>query len=112
MLKTFNYNMDAGAATTVGFRVNRTQFGDGYAQLSSYGINNKIQNWTGTKTGEFATVIAPIMSFIDEHQGTVPFTWTDPHGKTSAYTCAGYSAPQRRGNFWQISLEFEQFTSI
>ena len=108
-LQTFIWKMDMGAAADTQFAVTKIQFGDGYRQLSSSGINNKRKDWIGTKTGDFTTVIKPIMDFIDSHAGVTPFLWTDPHGQTKQYTCTGYSTPQRKGNFWQISLKFEQF---
>lgn len=112
MAKTFDYRFDMGATPNVDFRNTKTQFGDGYAQYYFAGINNKAKTWSGTKTGDLETVIKPIMAFLDEHAGVVPFIWTDPHGETLHYTCRGYSAPQRKGNYWQIALNFEQFTSV
>lgn len=111
-IKTFNWQMDMGATADKQYRVNKTQFGDGYAQLSSIGINNTTKNWSGTKTGPLDTIIKPIEAFIDEHAGVKPFLWTDPHGDTKQYTCAGVSIPQRKGDFWQITLNFEQFMSV
>lgn len=109
--KTFPWRMDMGATSSFRYRVNKTQFGGGYAQHSSTGINNKLKDWSGTKTGDLNTVITPIEAFLDEHAGVKPFLWTDPHGNTKQYTCAGASTPQRKGNFWQITLNFEQFMS-
>ena len=111
-IQTFNWQMDMGATLDTQYRVNRTQFGDGYAQLSSPGINNTTKNWSGTKTGQIDSVIKPIMDFIDEHAGVKPFLWTDPLGETKQYTCSGYSTPQRKGDHWQITLNFEQFMSV
>lgn len=111
-IQTFSWQMDMGATLDTQYRVTRTQFGDGYAQLSSTGINNKHRVWSGSKTGDWDTVIAPILDFLDAHAGVKPFLWTDPHGNTRQYTCAGASTPQRKGNFWQISLTFEQFMSV
>ena len=108
-MKTFTWDIDASSSETTAHSVNKVQFGDGYEQVSSFGINNKRKAWSGTKTGDLATVIQPIMDFIDAHQGALPFLWTDPHGQTKQYTCGGYSTPQRKGNFWQISLKFEPF---
>lgn len=112
MLRTFEYKMDMGAVAQTTFARNKVQFGDGYAQYYSTGLNNKRTDWSGTKTGNLETVIKPIMKFIDDHEGIRPFLWTDPHGKTNYYTCAGYSTPQRIGTSWQISLDFEQFISL
>ena len=111
-MKTFEWTMNMGASKDTQFRVNRTQFGDDYAQLSTIGINNKTEAWSGNKTGDYQTVIKPIEQFLDEHAGSKPFIWTDPNGHTKQYICAGYSSNQRKGNMWQISLKFEQFTSV
>lgn len=107
-LKTFTWAMNMGASATVRHNVTKTQFGDGYAQRVSHGINNKRTDWSGSKTGDFDTIIKPIQAFLDEHKGVMPFLWTDPHGNTNKYTCQDYEISQRKGNFWQISLKFEQ----
>lgn len=54
-------------------------------------------------------IIKPIMEFIDDHAGVKPFLWQDPWGDVKQYTCSGYSTPQRKGDHWQITLNFEQF---
>lgn len=108
MLKTFAFKVNMGASSDVRFSSAKVQFGDGYAQRVSRGINNKVADWSGQKTGDFDTVIKPIMDFLDEHKGVKPFFWTNPHGITAKYICAGYQVGQRKGNFWQISLKFEQ----
>ncbi|OOS03275.1 Phage-related protein [Moraxella cuniculi DSM 21768] len=107
-MKTFTWKLNAGASCEVVHQVTKTQFGDGYAQRTSFGINNKRTDWSGVKTGDFATVIAPIMAFVDEHKGITPFWWTNPHGKRCKYICTDYQVAQRKGNFWQIGLKFEQ----
>lgn len=111
-IRTFPWQMDMGATADSQYRVNKNQFGDGYEQRTSIGINNKTKHWSGTKTGPLDTVIRPIEAFLDDHASVKPFLWTDPHGNTKQYTCAGASTPQRQGNFWQITLNFEQFMSV
>lgn len=103
-MKTFTWRMNMGASADVAHHVTKTQFGE----RVSHGVNNKRKDWSGTKTGDFDTVIKPIMDFLDEHKGITPFLWTDPHGITAKYTCADHQVSQRKGNFWQISLKFEQ----
>ncbi len=107
-LKTLKLKLNMGASSDTKYAVNETQFGDGYAQRVSFGINNKRTYWSGTKTGDLDTVIKPIITFLDEHKGVVPFWWTDPLGETNKYVCAEYPISQRKGNFWQISLKFKQ----
>ncbi|WP_254596975.1 phage tail protein [Moraxella bovoculi] len=107
-METFAWKMNMGASASTHHAVSKTQFGDGYAQRVSFGINNKRTDWSGEKTGDYDTVIKPIADFLDEHKGVVPFLWTDPHGNTARYICQDYEVSQRKGNFWQISLQFEQ----
>ena len=107
-LKTFKWKMNMGASADTKHNVSKTQFGDGYTQRVSHGINNKTTDWSGQKTGDYETVIKPIMDFLDEHKGVMPFLWTNPHGITAKYICQDYNHSQRKGNFWQISLKFEQ----
>ena len=108
-LKTFTWKMNMGASASVKHSVTKAQFGDGYTQRVSHGINNKVKDWSGAKNGDLATEIKPIMDFLDEHKGIKPFLWTNPHGQTQKYTCQNYSVSQRKGNMWQITLEFEEY---
>lgn len=107
-LQTFAWTLNAGATSQIMHTVSKTQFGDGYAQRVSFGINNKRIDWTGAKSGDLDTVIKPIMAFLDAHKGVIPFLWTDPLGDTKKYVCDSYPIKQRVGNIWQIDLKFEQ----
>ncbi|WII95013.1 phage tail protein [Moraxella haemolytica] len=107
-MKTFTWKMNMGASASTRHAVSKTQFGDGYAQRVSFGINNKATDWTGTIRGDLATIIKPVMAFLDEHKGILPFLWANPHGETKKYICQDYDVKQRKGNFWEISLKFEQ----
>ena len=110
-MKTFTWKMNMGASASVHHAVSKTQFGDGYAQRVSLGINNQRTDWSGSKTGDWQTVILPIKTFLDEHKGVIPFLWTNPHGQTKKYVCENYEISQKKGNFWEISLKFEQSNS-
>lgn len=106
--KTFLWTMNMGASANTRHTVSNVQFGDGYAQRVSHGINNKRTDWRGTKTGDWQTVIKPIVAFLDEHKGVIPFVWTTPLGQVGRYVCGDYAVSQKKGNFWQISLTFEE----
>lgn len=106
--KTFTWQMNMGATADNKHNASVVRFGDGYAQRVAMGIHNKRCNWSGTKTGDLATTIRPIMDFLDEHKGVKAFLWTNPLGQTHRYICQDYNLSQRKGNFWQISLNFEQ----
>ena len=49
-MQTFRWKLDMGASGDTQFAVNKVQFGDGYTQYSTHGINNKRKAWSGTKT--------------------------------------------------------------
>ena len=48
-LKTFTWCVDAVATRTTALKTNTVQFGDGYEQVSSFGINNARETWQVTK---------------------------------------------------------------
>lgn len=107
-LRTLDIRLDAGASSETTHATKTIKFGDGYAQRVSHGINTKLTHWSGTKKGDLETMIKPIMAFLDEHAGLKPFLWFDPLGRTNKYVCPSYSVSQVKGNFWQITLKFEQ----
>ena len=110
--ETLNIKMDMGAKSNSEMAIKSIQFGDGYKQLYSFGINNKSQNWQGSKTGDYQNVIRPIEEFLELHKGVTPFYWINPTGKKNLYTCNTWGVSQNKGNIWNISLDFEQFLSV
>lgn len=109
--ETLDINLDMGIKSNSNMSTKSVRFGDGYKQLYSFGINNKSLNWSGSKTGDYLTIIKPIEDFLENHKGVIPFYWLDPTGKTKLYTCESWTASQNKGNIWNISLDFEQFLS-
>lgn len=109
--ETLTLTMDMGIKSSSEMSVNTVKFGDGYKQLYSFGINNKTLSWSGTKTGDYQTVIKPIEDFLENLKGVQPFYWLDPKGATKLYTCNKWNASQRKANLWVIDLEFEQYLS-
>ena len=110
--KTLNLTLDMGLKSSSEMSVKSVSFGDGYKQLYSFGINNKSLNWTGTKTGDYLTIIKPIEDFLENTKGVTPFFWVDPKGQKKLYTCNQWSINQNKGNLWQIALTLEQFISV
>ena len=70
--------------------------------------NAKLAFELNQRSSQINTVILPIKDFLDEHKGVKPFLWTNPHGQTKKYVCENYEISQKKGNFWQIVLKFEQ----
>ena len=109
--KTLTIKLDMGAKNNSNMSVKSIQFGDGYKQLYSFGINNKTMNWSGSKTGDYITIIKPIEDFLEDHKGVTPFYWLDPKQQTKLYTCNSWTTSQNKGNIWNITLDLEQFIS-
>ena len=106
-LKTFTWCVDAGATRTTALKTNTVQFGDGYDQVSSFGINNVRETWQVAKTAYKAEIDA-IYAFIVEHKGVTPFYVTIA-GDTKAYrTEGGISKNHLGANVWSISFNLKQ----
>ncbi|OLF40782.1 phage tail protein [Psychrobacter sp. Rd 27.2] len=106
-LRTFDWCVDAGATRTTALKTNTVQFGDGYDQVSSFGINNVRETWQVAKTAYKAEIDA-IYDFLIEHKGVTPFYVTIA-GDTKTYRTDGaISAPHQSGNVWQISFNLKQ----
>ena len=106
-LKTFTWCVDAGATRTTEPRTNTVQFGDGYDQVSSFGINNVRESWQVAKTGR-KTEIDAIHAFLVEHKNVTPFHATIA-GEVGAYRSTGSpSTTHLGGNVWSISFNLKQ----
>lgn len=61
------------------YRFNRVQFGGGYSQRSTDGLNTKSKNWNVVWEGITTTQANTLESFFDGLNGGVEaFLWTDP----------------------------------
>ncbi|KPE40985.1 phage tail protein [Pseudomonas aeruginosa] len=89
------------------FATRSAQFGDGYKQLVSEGLNSKSQSWPVSITGPAATIKAA-MDFLDRHAGARAFLWTPPLGGLGFYTCAGYRPVNLGGRVYRLTATFEQ----
>lgn len=106
-LKTFTWCVDAGATQDTELRTNVTQFGDGYEQVSSIGINNARASWQVAKTANLDEINA-IYQFLMDHKGVTPFIVT-MKGETKTYRTDGnINKTQVSGAIWQISFNLKQ----
>ena len=105
-IETFIWQSEKGEGE-IKQRVRTQQFGDGYAQSVSDGINNKSQTWPFLHTGPKDKIKA-IMAFLDRHQGAKAFLWTPPLGELGLYKCNGYKPSPRGGQVYSLSATFEQ----
>ena len=71
-MKTFTWDIDASSSETVTHSVNKVRFGDGYEQVSSFGINNKRKSWQCSRQ-DYKTIIDDIYNFLGSTQSVEPF---------------------------------------
>ena len=106
-LKTFTWCVNAGATKDTQLVTNTVQFGDGYEQVSSQGINNTRTAWQVAKTAYKAEIDA-IYDFLIEHKGVTPFYLTIA-GDTKTYrTEGGISKNHLGADVWQLSFNLKQ----
>ena len=106
-LKTFTWDVNAGATQDTELTTTVTQFGDGYEQVSSFGINNTRTAWQVAKTAKLAEIEA-IYQFLLEHKGLTPFLLTI-NSKTNTYRTEGAINKAHIGaEVWQISFNLKQ----
>lgn len=110
-LRTFTWCVNAGATEDTELKTNVTQFGDGYEQVSSTGINNARTAWQVAKTARLAEINA-IYQFLIEHKGVTPF-YMLINGDTKAYRTEGNISKSHVGaDVWQISFNLKQVFGV
>ena len=85
------------------------RFGDGYEQVSSFGINNKRKTWQCSKQ-DYKTIVDDIYSFLGSTQAVEPF-YFQPIKTEQGFTVRLVGEVSRQkigGNVWKISFNLEQ----
>ena len=104
-IQTFRWKIENGVSMKIEYRVVETQFGDGYAQISSDGINTKNESY-GIKVHALAKEAKEIMAFFDYHKGAKSFLWAPPLGEVGLYTCKDPTPSDKGGGLYTISGTF------
>lgn len=107
-MRTFTWATQVGAAKNVEFRVGRNDFGDGYTQVYTTGINPRKRTWNLTLIDD--NFMKPVEQFIDDHKGIFPFLWTPPDREEAIpVICGGYGTSYLGMDVAQGSFMFEEF---
>lgn len=107
MLREFTWCIDAGATQETQLVTNTVVFGDGYEQVSSFGINNVRTSWQASRKG-YALVVNEIYNFLIDHKGITPFTMTI-NGQIRSYRTDGsITKSHLGGDVWQVSFTLKQ----
>ncbi|MDO4896317.1 MAG: phage tail protein [Moraxella sp.] len=108
-MKNFNWDISQDSTETTAINKTTTQFGDGYEQAVSFGINNARKSWQCSKTDKKA-VIDEIYHFLIDTKGVEPFTFKpladEPNIKVR--TDGEITRQKQGGDAWQISFNLKQ----
>lgn len=96
-----------GNSQTNKFNVLTTNFGDGYEQSISVGINNRSGEWTYQRTA-FKAEILEIKNFFDQHKGAKSFLWDSPLDGEVQVKAGEYQPVHLGAGIWRISTTFKQ----
>lgn len=108
MSDTFTWRTRPGINGTENVNNLTAQFGDGYKQIASSGINASVETWNLTWTGR-KTEVLEIRNFLRAHVIS-SFWWTNPWGEKNLYRVKSDSiAPSfQDGSVVSLAFTFEQ----
>jgi len=94
-------------------RVLEVEFGDGYNQRATDGINNVRADYGNIWRGIPNTDADTIINFLIDHAGANSFTWTDPTTATTvSVTCKKWTRTPLSLNYQTVTAEFSQVYDI
>lgn len=106
-IEEFTWCPRINAAGEMKFNTRKVQFGDGYTQVSSNGLNTRSQSWDLTFTGGEA-YISEIKDFLDKHGGVHAFQWKPPLEPVGLYRCDTYTPTALGAGLFNLAATFEQ----
>lgn len=104
-IETFTWSPRINASGDITYRVRKTQFGDGYAQVSGDGPNPRNQRYELTFIGNEAR-IRNIRDFLDRHQGWKSFAWKPPLEDLGLYRCESHKPTAMGAGNYSLSATF------
>lgn len=106
-IETFIWATQHGDAPDITYRVRTSQFGDGYKQEVGDGLNNKVDAYPVTITGQRGKTLE-IMAFMDRHVGAKAFLWRTPLGELGLFTCKNPVPTPMGGGVFKFTGTFER----
>lgn len=107
MVEVFTWCVRTDTTGAGEFDVKQAQFGDGYRQTASEGLNNEAQQWPVSIVGRESKV-GPALAFLRARKGAVSFLWTPPLGVQGLYLCRAYNITVHGNGVFTLSATFEQ----
>lgn len=105
---TFTWGVLVGGNEALNVSTMQAQFGDGYRQIASSGINSAIETWSLSRRDTVAN-IAAVRTFLKTHVIS-SFWWTNPWGERHLYRVKNDSIATKwlTESFVELSFTFEQ----
>lgn len=107
-IDTFTWCPQVQASEQLAVATLQAQFGDGYRQVASVGINTAVELWALSCNGNKADMQA-LRAFLKAHV-LASFWWTNPWGEKHLYRVKPDSINPKfiNGNLAEIAFTFEQ----
>ena len=104
-----NIDVDHGASKNAQPNVRVAQFGSGYSQRSTFGINQDPKVWDLSWENRNANDANDIEDFLEARGGAEAFNWSPPDEATSyVWICKSWTKTMPYSNLFNITATFEQ----
>tara|TARA_R100001163_G_C4885671_1_gene80964 strand:+ start:21 stop:362 length:342 start_codon:yes stop_codon:yes gene_type:complete len=101
--------VDYGATKNANPRVRAIQFGSGYSQRATFGLNQDPKVWSLSWENRTATDTNTIEDFLEARKGVESFSWTPPDDTNSyKWICKEWTKTMPYSNLFNITATFEQ----
>lgn len=110
-MTTFTYQPDYSASKTMKPKVDKIQFGDGYSERYSSGLNTKLESWSVTFKRSPSTVIA-IDNFLTARGAVEAFNWTTPLGRAATFVCEEWSVSYDSPGWSTLQATFNEVPEV
>jgi phage-related protein len=107
-MATFTAIPDNGCSYEVKPNVRVANYGDGYEQRQTTGINAMPKKWNLKFSVRTDSEASYITSFLTTQASVQSFDWTDPYGYAGKYVCRSWSSTKDRYNLNTVVAVFEQ----
>lgn len=107
-MATFTIAPSISTQLTVRPRTKKIQFGDGYEQRFSMGLNTRSEQWDLTFHCKGTTERDAVLDFFEARNGQESFDWTTPNGDAKKFVCEEWRQRQEGETFFVIDTSFRE----
>lgn len=108
-MKKFTWCVSIDSSESTSQTINKVQFGDGYEQVSSFGINNTRKTWSCSKIAQ-KSEIDEIYQFLVSTQSVEPFIFQPIKSESALVVRLSGNISRRThgAGVWELSFNIEQ----